>query len=116
MKPTTIGWMSACGGERTQRRHRGMSAVDPTETSRLRLVGAICSSLASRKVLDSGCCTRRATVGDSMRRRDYIPILAGAAFAGPFAVSAQQTDRRRRAGVLMGYGKADPEAKALLAE
>jgi putative ABC transport system substrate-binding protein len=50
-----------------------------------------------------------------MRRRDFIAGLGGAAFAGPFAVSAQ-VDRIRRVGVLMGYGEADPEAKALLAE
>ena len=50
-----------------------------------------------------------------MRRRDFITFLGGATLTGPFAVGAQQ-NRTRRVGVLMGYGEADPEAKALLAE
>ena len=56
-----------------------ISRFDPTETSRLRLVGAICSSLASRKVLGFGYCTRQASMEDSMKRREFITILGGAA-------------------------------------
>jgi putative tryptophan/tyrosine transport system substrate-binding protein len=56
------------------------SSTLPTETSRLKLAGAIYSSLASRNVLGFGyCAVRQLPIGDSMRRRDFVTILGGAA-------------------------------------
>jgi putative tryptophan/tyrosine transport system substrate-binding protein len=50
--------------------------------------------------------------GDSMRRREFITLLGGAAAAWPLTARAQQSDRMRRVGVLMAHLNDDPEYQA----
>ncbi len=53
--------------------------------------------------------------GCRVRRRDFIKVIAGSAAGWPFPARAQQLNRMRRVGLLMGYPEGDAEGQANLA-
>jgi putative ABC transport system substrate-binding protein len=48
----------------------------------------------------------------TMRRRDFIALLAGAAAASPLRARAEEQDRMRRVGVLNAMAESNPQAHA----
>jgi putative ABC transport system substrate-binding protein len=50
-----------------------------------------------------------------MRRREFITLFSRAAMMWPFAAHAQQPERMRLIGVLMGYAESDPVAQSEVA-
>jgi putative ABC transport system substrate-binding protein len=62
-----------------------------------------------RSVVGLVRCRQRCSKGLALRRRNFLTLLAGAAVSWPVTVPAQQIERQRNIGVLLGLEEPDPE-------
>src|SRR6516165_292924 len=87
---------------------------------RLRIAAAQPDPLNPISLVAKPCCNRVLigvvpALGRAMRRRDFIKVIVGSGAAWPRATRAQQPDRMRLIGVLMGYAESDRVAQSWLA-
>src|SRR5215813_6290898 len=50
-----------------------------------------------------------------MRRREFFTLVSGAIVSRSLSADAQQSERVRRIGVLMGFAESDPEGQTFVA-
>ena len=78
---------------------------------------AVCA-IMDRSVIVSTCYNDLLILGARtklMRRREFIALVGSATVALPFSAGAQQGERVRRIGVLMGFAESDPTAQSWVA-
>jgi len=88
--------------KRTLRGHRECDAIDPKET-----LGSLSSAHTAPPRMISYISSDLMTLGDAVRRRQFLKWVGGAAVPWSLPCAAQPTDRMRRIGALMGWSEKD---------